>query len=94
MDLLKKHNSPKVIDYISIDTEGSEWEIIKNFDFDKYTFLTITIEHNYYRKTHWDKKEKIKRDKIRKLLLGKNYILHTKQSNEDWWINSKLKKRR
>jgi len=46
-DLLEKYNSPKVIDYLSIDTEGSEYEILKNLNFEKYTFRVITIEHIY-----------------------------------------------
>lgn len=33
LDLLKKYNAPRVIDYISIDTEGSEYQIPKYFDF-------------------------------------------------------------
>jgi FkbM family methyltransferase len=45
-DLLVKFNAPSVIDYLSIDTEGSEFEILENFDFDKYKFRTITCEHN------------------------------------------------
>lgn len=44
--LLLDHNSPKEIDYISIDTEGSEYEILKSFDFSKYSIECITIEHN------------------------------------------------
>ena len=44
--LLVDHNSPEKIDYISIDTEGSEYEILKSFDFSKYSIECITIEHN------------------------------------------------
>lgn len=32
---------------MSLDTEGSEFEILKNFDFEKYTFGLIDVEHNY-----------------------------------------------
>ncbi|GAA4324705.1 hypothetical protein GCM10023115_41610 [Pontixanthobacter gangjinensis] len=46
-DLLKKYNSPRIIDYLSIDTEGSELEILKNFDFEEFKFRIITVEHNY-----------------------------------------------
>jgi FkbM family methyltransferase len=56
IDLLKKYNAPKIIDYLSIDTEGSEFEILKNFDFNLYTFKVITVEHNFnsYRKKIYD----------------------------------------
>jgi FkbM family methyltransferase len=46
-DLLRQHNAPKFIDYLSIDTEGSELEILKGFDFKAYTIGIITVEHNY-----------------------------------------------
>jgi FkbM family methyltransferase len=47
LDLLKKHNAPKVIDYLSLDTEGSELEILEAFDFDQYQIKVITVEHNF-----------------------------------------------
>lgn len=41
-------NCPKVIDYLSIDVEGGEYDIIREFPFDKYYIKYITIEHNAY----------------------------------------------
>jgi FkbM family methyltransferase len=46
-DLLDAHSAPSVIDYLSIDTEGSEFEILNAVDFDRYRFRVITCEHNF-----------------------------------------------
>ncbi len=46
-DLLISLGAPKEIDYISIDTEGSELEIIESFPFDQWDVKTLTVEHNY-----------------------------------------------
>ena len=45
-DLLDKYDAPEVVDYLSIDTEGSEYEILAGFNFSKYSFNVITCEHN------------------------------------------------
>ena len=45
-DLLEQYNAPNKIDYMSIDTEGSEFKIINNLDFNKYDVEIFTIEHN------------------------------------------------
>jgi FkbM family methyltransferase len=47
LDLLKFYNAPQAIDYLSIDTEGSEFEILSAFDFEKYHFGFISCEHNF-----------------------------------------------
>lgn len=46
LDLLRKHDAPQRVDYLSIDTEGSEYDILSHFDFDQYRFNVITCEHN------------------------------------------------
>jgi FkbM family methyltransferase len=47
LDLLRKYHAPTHVDYLSIDTEGSEYEILNAFDFTEYSFGVITVEHNY-----------------------------------------------
>jgi FkbM family methyltransferase len=62
--LLEKHGAPRQIDYLSIDTEGSEYAILSNFNFDKYQFRVITCEHNFTPA----------RDKIHDLLTRNGYL--------------------
>lgn len=78
VDLLQKYHAPKEIDYLSIDTEGSEYEILQAFDFDAYKIKIITCEHNYTPM----------RDKIRDLLLSKGYIQKYPFLSliDDWYV--------
>lgn len=46
-DLLQNCNIPNDLDYFSIDTEGSEFQILKNVDFGVFRPKVITIEHNF-----------------------------------------------
>lgn len=46
-DFLTKNGAPHTIDYISIDTEGSEFSILKDFPFDRWNIHLFTIEHNF-----------------------------------------------
>jgi hypothetical protein len=44
-DLVRRNSALLVIDYLSFDTEGSEYEILKGFDFSNYSFNVISVEH-------------------------------------------------
>lgn len=79
IDLLEKYNAPRVIDYLSIDTEGSEFEILRSFDFSRYKFRIITCEHNY----------SPIREKIFQLLKKNGYsrILQEISFVDDWYIS-------
>ena len=46
-DLLTEHEAPATIDYLSVDTEGSEYEILSNFDFSRFSVRVLTVEHNF-----------------------------------------------
>jgi len=46
-DVIKNEFKEIAPSYISIDTEGSEYEILKGFDFIRYKPIVFTIEHNY-----------------------------------------------
>ncbi|WP_395449970.1 FkbM family methyltransferase [Aminobacter sp. UC22_36] len=46
-DLLTRYDAPRQIDFISIDTEGSEPEILAGFDFGRFDVRLFAIEHNF-----------------------------------------------
>lgn len=79
-DLLEKYDAPYEIDYLSVDTEGSELTILSNFDFSKYKISVITVEHNFTKE----------REKIFTLLTSKGYTrVFEKFSNwDDWYIKT------
>ena len=81
-DLLKKYNAPHIIDYLSIDTEGSEFDILNNFDFNSHQFKIITCEHNY----------SPNKDKIFNLLCNKGYIkvLSNISQFDDWYVKTTI----
>ncbi|MBV5325588.1 MAG: FkbM family methyltransferase [Rhodospirillaceae bacterium] len=45
-DVLRSSHAPPVIDYWSLDTEGSELVILRGFPFDQYRIRVLTVEHN------------------------------------------------
>ena len=45
-DLLSEHRAPEEIDYLSIDTEGSELDILSAFDFSRHIIRLISVEQN------------------------------------------------
>lgn len=79
-DLLIKHRAPKYMDYLSIDTEGSEYEILKAFNFNEFSFRIITVEHNYTPQ----------REKIFALLTCYGYKRKYENisAHDDWYVKS------
>ncbi|MGH3679615.1 MAG: FkbM family methyltransferase [Natronosporangium sp.] len=45
--VLREFGAPPVVDYWSLDTEGSELAILKSYPFDEYPVRVLTVEHNW-----------------------------------------------
>lgn len=81
-DLLMAYDAPKRIDYLSLDTEGSEYDILSTLNFDEWDIAIISVEHNF----------NDNRDNIKRLLEKNDYerVLTTISNVDDWYVRSRL----
>ena len=82
-DLLKSHNAPREIDYMSVDTEGSELPILQAFDFDSYDVKIMTVEHNFVEPN---------RQSLFNLLTAKGFVrlFEPLSKFDDWYVKRAL----
>jgi len=73
------------VDFLSVDVEGLELDILSTVDFDRYSFGAICVEHN-------NSENKIG---IRRLLESKNYYLVMEElsGNDFWYVHHSQKDR-
>ena len=75
-DVMEKNFNGDAPSYLSIDTEGSEYEILQSLDFEKYRPVVFTIEHNL---TNIE-------NKIDELMISKGYVrVFRKITSFDAW---------
>lgn len=79
-DLLDQHNAPQVIDFLSIDTEGSELDILGAVDFDRWSFRVLTVEHAHLPQ----------QDEIHTLLSAQGYtrVMADISRFDDWYVKT------
>lgn len=80
-DLLRRYEAPNHVDFLSIDTEGSEYAILEAFDFTSFTFGAIFVEHNFTENRQY----------IHQLLTTNGYKrVFSKFSRwDDWYLNQR-----
>jgi len=78
-------DAPKIIDYLSIDVEGGEYDIIKDFPFEKYFIKYITVEHNAYGHNF-----ALKNNLYSVLSNYFNIEKENVEGFEDWYVNKKM----
>ena len=77
-DLMDQNGAPHHVDYISVDTDGSEPMIMQAFDFTKNSATIWSIEHN----------EEPWREDIRKLMESNGYrrVCDKHSGYDDWYV--------
>lgn len=78
--MFELHGAPDEIDYLSIDTEGSELETLQAIDCGKYSFRIITCEHNFMPQ----------RALIHELLMRHGYVRVEQSLSDfdDWFVRT------
>ncbi|WP_342108161.1 FkbM family methyltransferase [Methylobacterium sp. SI9] len=80
--LLSEARAPRRIDYLSIDVEGGEFDVLQSFDFSAHDVALISVEHNFSDNRH----------KIYDLLTHLGYRQRFKQLSlfDDWYARPDL----
>jgi len=80
-EILEKAKAPTHINYMNIDVEGAEYDVLRGFSLDRYQVDSFTIEHNY---------EAQKRELIRQLLEPRGYVRVRSWEVDDWYVHRNL----
>jgi FkbM family methyltransferase len=83
-EILAKAHAPKYIDYMNLDVEGAEYDVLRGLSFDRYQIGSLTVEHNL---------EMAKREAIHNLLAAKGYVRVRTWAADDWYVHSSLASR-
>ena len=79
-ELLGRFNAPELIDYMSLDVEGGEYEVLSCIDFSRYRIALMSVEHNHNSE---------KQVNIRKYLAAYGYDA-IEHRNDDFFYNIKV----
>ena len=79
-DVIKEYFNGKCPSYISVDTEGSEFEILNSFNFSDFRPAVLTVEHNFSKS----------QEMIDELLINKNYVRIFKKLTvfDAWYVSN------
>ena len=79
-DLLEEFKSPKCIDFLSIDTEGNEFDILKglNFNLFKFNYIAVEVSRN--------------QEEIAEILGSNGYVRILEEVSlwDQWWVSQEV----
>lgn len=86
--ILEEADAPNTIDFLSIDVEGHELEVLAGMDFDRWKVRVATIEHNLYCDGP------ARKDAIAAVMVGHGFECYADDivapgygEYESWWIH-------
>jgi hypothetical protein len=101
--ILDQNNCPQEIDYLSIDVDEAQRQVFSDFDFEKYKFKVLTLEHNVFKAfgqgLRFEDRTRILKEYALYRKVLESYGYHRLWSNvhlkeygaiEDWWVNKEL----
>jgi len=102
-EVLDDYNCPEEIDYLSIDVDDAQLKVFNDFDFDRYKFKVLTLEHNLFQslpECTQDRSEEHKKNILKEhtyyrkvlsdygyKLLWANVCLNEYGPVEDWFVD-------
>ena len=81
-DILQRHQLSHTIDFLSIDIEGLEFEILASLNYSEISIGVICVEHNF----------RDDREKIHKLLSDNGFTRYLEEYShvDDWYVSNDL----
>lgn len=83
-DLLQEHDVPRTIDYMNLDIEGAEYEVLRVFPWNKYDIGCLSVEHNF---------EEPKATMMHDLLIHHGFMLAKEVKWDSWYVSMEHLKR-
>jgi FkbM family methyltransferase len=79
LDTLCKKYNIKYVDFLSLDVEGGELDVLETINFSNVEYYVICIE--------LDEHNKEKNEKCREILIKNNFTFHKKLFINEFWVN-------
>ena len=76
-ELLRRFNAPQRIEYLSLDVEGCEFDVLKSIDFDYYQIAMLSIEHSHVPS---------RQNELRSFMLPRGYSFY-ERFYDDWYFH-------
>ncbi len=73
-DIFFENNTPKYFDFLSVDVEGSEYQVLSSNDWSKWRPKYVVVEHNF----------RGDRNRIRGFMLSSGYVVSKENSPYSW----------